>query len=226
VDRICEKLVFTASSNVSRTVKSQIEDSFQKYQQYLQILGYKGTGGRIEIDIREKMETGTIAYYLPDKRQLVIDSKYANSAPVLYREYMHHVLYSAGLPQDSSDALWAYYSIESGLAWYFPCSFVGNPKPDVSSWDLTKRRSFGDLQPNIGSAMSDGTEVWGSAFWEMRQTLGQKDADKTIFDAWFELKPKDVINDRGVAFVKLLLKSDGAHAPQIRGIFMRQGLAI
>ena len=74
--------------------------------------------------------------------------------------------------------------------------------------------------------MVDGTEIWGSAFWEMRQTLGQKDADKIIFDAWFELKPKDVINDRGVAFVKLLLKSGGAHAPQIRGIFTRRGLAI
>jgi hypothetical protein len=222
VDRIGEKLGFTASSKVSPTVKSQIESAFQKYQQYLQHLGYKGTGG-ISIDIREKMESGAMGYYDPDKRQMVVGSKYANNVLLMYREYMQHVLVGS---QRASDAQWAYYSIESGLAIYFPCSFVGNPKPELSTWDLTAKRPFGDIQPNLVSAINVGTAVWGSAFWEMRQAIGQKDADQALFDAWFKLQPKDVSNDRGVAFVNLLLESDKAHASQIREIFRRRGLAI
>jgi hypothetical protein len=226
VDRIGEKLGFTASSKVSPTIRNQIESAFQKYQEYLKSLGYKGTGGKIEVDIREKMDYGAIAYYEPGKRQLVIDSKYATNAPVFYREYMHHVLYSVGLPQDVSDALWAYSAIESALAWYLPCSFVGNPKSEAASWDLTKKRPFGDIHPNLGSAMVDGTEIWGSAFWQARQTLGQKEADKVLFAAWFKLRPNDVINDRGAAFVRLLLELAPAHASQIREIFTSRGLTI
>ena len=227
VDLIGEKVGFTASSKISTTAKSQIADVFHKYQRYLQELGYKGTGRQIEIDIRESknMMTGALAYYDSDKRQVVINASYANSARVLH-EYMHQVLYFAELPQASSGALLAYYAIESGLAQYFPSSFLGTPTPEVSTWDLTKKRSFGDIRPDIGSARTTGAEVWGSAFWEMRQTIGQKDADKALFDAWFELKPRDMLNDRGGTFVKLLLKTGGAHAPQIQEIFMQRGLAI
>jgi len=226
VDTI-EKLGFAPSSKISASTKHQIETSFAKYQQYLNGLGYRGTGGSIEVDIRERMEVaGAIAYYEPDKRRMVIDSKYAKDDTVLYREYMHHVLYSAGQPSSSTDEFWAYYSIESALAWYLPCSFVGNPKPSVGSWDLTKRRSFREIRPEISSAMVDGTEIRGSAFWEMRQLLGPQVADKLLFDSWFKLRPADVVKDRGASFVKLVLESDKPNASKIRAIFERRGLAL
>jgi hypothetical protein len=227
VDTIGEKLGFTPSSKVSESTKRQIEAAFAKYQQYLNRLGYRGTGGSIEVDIQNPMKVpGAIAYYEPDKRRMVIDSKYASEETVLYREYTHHVLYSASPTNASSGESWAYYSIESALAWYLPCSFVGNPKPSVGSWDLTKKRSFGEIRPDLGSAMADGTEIWGSAFWEIRQVLGQQVADKLLFDTWFKLRPADVIRDRGASFVKLLLESQQPHASQIREIFGRRGLAL
>jgi len=227
VDTIGEKLGFTPSSKVSASTKRQIETAFSKYQQYLNRLGYPGTGGRIEIDIRERMEViGAIAYYEPDKRRMVIDSQYATDETVLYREYMHHVLYSAAPKTGSSDELWTYYSIESALAWYLPCSFVGNPKPSVGSWDITKKRSFSEIRPDIGSAMIDGTEIWGSAFWEVRQLLGSEVTDRLLFDAWFKLRPTDVLKDRGASFVRLVLESAQPNAPKIREIFERRGLAL
>jgi hypothetical protein len=228
VDVIGEKLGFTASSKVSAETKSRLEEAFGKFQQYLRSLGYRGTAETISIDIRDKMETGALSYYDPDKRMMVIDRKYADDPIILYREYGHHVLYSSGLPNDPNSTLWFYYAIESGLAWYFPCSFVNNPKPatTATTWDLTKKRRFSELRPDISSAMGDGTEIWASAFWELRLTLGQNVADKLLFDTWFKLRAEEVRSDRGASFVRKLLDADSSNQAKIRAIFTQRGLAL
>jgi hypothetical protein len=168
VDRL-EKLAFTTSSEVAPDLKATLEDAFAKYQQYLRKLGYAGTTD-ITIDIRKAMNmSGTISYYDPNNQMMVVDSRYASDPLVLYREYSHHVLYSSRKWSNSAEGEWPYDAIESGLAWYFPCSFVGDAHPatEVTSWDLSKRRKFDEIKPNVTSAMVDGTEIWGGAFWDM-----------------------------------------------------------
>jgi hypothetical protein len=227
VDVIGEKLGFTPSSKISAEARSRLETAFPKFQQYLRGLGYRGSADTISVDIREKMETGALAYYDPDKRMMVIDSKHADDPVILYREYAHRVLYSLGTPSDPDSTFGFYYAIESGLAWYLPCSFVNSPKPTTAvAWDLTKKRSFGELRPEIGSAMNNGTEIWGSAFWEMRVALGQDVVDKSLFDAWFKLRPEEARSDQGVSFVRKLMDIDRTHQAQIRAIFTRRGLAL
>jgi hypothetical protein len=228
VDVLGEKLGFTPTSRISAEAKSRLEAAFTKFQQYLGGLGYRGTSDTISVDIRETMEVGMLSYYDPQSRMMVIDSKYAEDPVILYREYGHHVLYPSGMPDDPDGKLGFYYAIESGLAWYLPCSFVNNPKPSTTatSWDLTKKRSFGDLRPEVTSAMIDGTEIWASAFWELRQAIGQAVVDKTLFEAWFKLRPEEVRSDRGAAFVHKLLDVDRAHDEQIRAIFTQRGLAL
>jgi hypothetical protein len=227
VDRL-EKLGFTASSDVAPEIKGRLETAFAKYQQYFMNLGYRGSAD-VTIDIRRKMDVpGALSYYDPEKRMMVIDSKYADDPMVLYREYSHHVLFSSGIPSDADSTLWPYYAIESGLAWYFPCSFVNNARPatTASSWDLTKKRKFNEIQPNLGSALINGTEIWGSAFWEMRTTLGQELADRLLFETWYKLQPEEVRSNRGASFVRKLMTADDAHQAQIRSIFAQRGLAL
>jgi hypothetical protein len=224
VDVIGEKLGFTPTSKISPEAKDRLETAFAKFQNYISGLGHQGTAGPISIDIREKMDLAMIGYYDPDKRMMVIDSKYISESAVVYREYMHHVLYPNGIPKESPN----YYAIESGLAWYFPCSFIDDPTParNASSWDLTKKRKFTELRPEISSAMIDGTEIWGSAFWELRQILGQGAADKLLFDAWFALNADEVKNDGGASFVRKLLGLDKSHESQIRAVFVQRGLSL
>ncbi len=228
VDVIGEKLGFTPSSNVSPALKARLEAAFGKFQQYAQHLGYRSTDDLIEIHIPEKMEVGMISYYDVSNRRMVIDSKYAGDPVILYREYMHHVLLSLGIPANADSKLSAYYAIESALAWYFPCSFVNDPRPAraATKWDLTKKRSFSELTPDINAALTDGTEIWGSAFWELRQTLGQEVADKLFFDAWFKLRAEEVQTNGGAAFVHKLLNLDNAHQAQIRAVFTQRDLAL
>ncbi|MDN0075101.1 zinc ribbon domain-containing protein [Crenobacter sp. SG2303] len=235
VDKIGEKLGFTSSSNLTPEVRRRLEAAFGKFQLYLQNLGYQAKGGDVQLDIRETMTSGAISYYDPAGRKLVIDKKYSSVPDVLFREYMHAVLYSkGGVPSDPEGKLWAYYGIESGLATYFPCSFNNNPRfaqiNAAATWNLSKHRSFNELRAGIGFAMADGAEIWGGAFWEMRELLGQATADKLLFDAWFRLRAEEVGNDRGAAFVRQLLEVDRAtgstHRAQIINIFAGRQLTI
>lgn len=227
VDVIGEKLGFTPTSKISAEARSNLEASFAKYQNYVKGLGYRGMTGSLSFDIRDKMEVGAIAYYDPDKRMMVIDAKHVGDPAVVSREYMHHVLYSSGMPSDPDSVLTDYYAIESGLAWYFPCSYLGNPNPSpASSWDLAKKRQFSEMRPTVSSAMIDGTQIWGSAFWELRTVLGQSVADKLLFEAWFKLKPEDVKAGNRASFVRKLLELAPAHEAQIRAAFTQRGLSL
>jgi hypothetical protein len=241
VDRIGEKLGFTASSNVSADIKQQLHTAFTKFQNYLLGIGYHAKGDRIGVDVRDKMDSpGNIAYYDPENSMMVIDRRFASDPDLLYREYMHHVLYSVrGVPSDPM-ALWAYNSIESGLATYFPCSFNDNPKLAEKTaaiygegfhiQDLSRVRQFSELRPESGLAILNG-EIWGSVFWELRQNLRKGPSDRLLLDAWFKLEPGEVRTDQGASFVRKLLEVDdglgkGEHKELIRRIFKNHGLSI
>jgi hypothetical protein len=79
--------------------------------------------------------------------------------------------------------------------------------------------------------MLDGGEIWGSAFWEMRELLGKAVADKLLFDAWFRFRSNVDKDATGAAFVRQIVeldrsKSNPAHTAQITGIFARRQLKI
>ena len=134
---------------------------------------------------------------------------------------MHHVLYPKKIPNEAP----YYYAIESGLAWYLPCSYIGDPNPakDTSSWDLTKKRQFAEMKSDLGSAMMDGTEIWGGAFWELRQKLGQATTDKLLFAAWFSISNETIKTDHGASFIRKIVELGKAHEAEIRAVFTQRG---
>lgn len=91
---------------------------------------------------------------------------------------------------------------------------------------LAKKRQFSEMRPTVSSAMIDGTQIWGSAFWELRTVLGQSVADKLLFEAWFKLKPEDVKAGNRASFVRKLLELAPAHEAQIRAAFTQRGLSL
>ena len=225
VDVIGEKLGFTPTSKISPEAKKQLETTFAEFQNYITGLGPQGAAGPVSVDVRDKMDVpGMISYYDSDKRMMVIDSKYISDSTVIFREYMHHVLYPRKIPDNAP----YYYAIESGLGWYLPCSFIGDPNPakGVTAWDLTKKRQFAEMRSDAGSALMVGTEIWGGAFWELRQRLGQSTTDKLLFAAWFAIGADDVKADRGASFVRKLLELGKPHEADIRAVFTQRGFPL
>jgi hypothetical protein len=223
-----EKIGFTPTSKISAESKTQLQRNMSRFQDYLKGLGYRGTAVSIDFDIRQKIDDpGKIAYYDPGKQLMVIDSGYAADTAVFYREYMHHVLNLVGIRKFSEIVPPSFIALESGLAWYFPCSFMDNPTPakHATSWDLTKKRSFTELRPDRNSAEIDGAEIWGGAFWELRQILGKSVADKLLYDAWFRLMAENTITNPAAGFVDKLLDLDKVNQEKIRAVFTRRGFS-
>jgi hypothetical protein len=103
--------------------------AFEKFKQYLRAVGYTGTNEQIDIDTPQKMKVNMLSYYDRDKRLLVIDRRYANDPLLMYHEFMRYVLDPSGGAKGPESRLWSYLAIESGLALYFPSSFLNNAKP-------------------------------------------------------------------------------------------------
>jgi hypothetical protein len=129
--------------------------------------------------------------------------------------------------------------IESGLADYYPGSFNNDAlvaeiaakrianKPYIRN--LSNQRTFDEIK--LANTEQEAGEIWGGAFWELRQLLGQEIADKYFYTAWVALRQPDVSKETSVGFVKRLLEVDraaqnGKNVDQIQAVFTRRGLKL
>jgi hypothetical protein len=225
VDDIGEKVGFTPTSKISNETRRRLEDGFAKFGGYVKGLGYRSAPGSTfgTIGVEDKISGGAPAFYDTRKRELIIGREYVDDLTILYRAYMIHVLDSSGPGMKLND----YSAIASGLATYFSYSFVDNPSPDTpTAWDLTKQRPLTDIKPTDLSMLNDGTEIWGSTFWELRTMLGKDAADKLLLEAWFGLHAADVRADRGASFVRKLIDLEKTHEAEIRAVYARRGLSL
>lgn len=181
------------------------------------------------------------AQYLPTENQIQIDPEFADDEYAILREYLHHVLTEA----NESAASWNIESgqagLQSGVADYLVASFTNDPglgavlarhlwgkygeaveRQYVRNLD-NERRFDPAAATSDGSPQSDG-EVWGAAFWDLRQAIGQTDADKSVIAAWIDL---DFATESGVRqrYVSALLDLVGDRV-KAEQIFERRGLTV
>jgi hypothetical protein len=95
--------------------------------------------------------------------------------------------------------------------------------------NLKNDRTFDEVSDD--SQIHNVGEIWGGAFWELRERLEKKIADRLLFSTWDALNLFANKKDFGVAFVRALLKTDqslydGKHGPDIQATFTRRGLVM
>jgi hypothetical protein len=236
VKGIEEKVEF--KSQVSPDLQAKLQQALTAYQQYFQGLGFRPTADHVTVDVSKDVLPGVIAYYDFSTNTLVINEAHAHDTDLLLREYSHHVLYSKPSLK-AADRTWAYLAIESGLANYFVCSSRNSPafgeatsrrlELPAKNWSLQNDRKFAEQRPDWGSAMADGAQIWGGAFWDLRQKLGQKVADRLLYRAWFSLEAADVESNEPKRFLDVLLKTDALvpgskHSDEIKAVFKARGM--
>ena len=79
--------------------------------------------------------------------------------------------------------------------------------------------------------MSDGAQIWGGAFWDLRQKLGRDAADRLLYRTWFALEATDVQSNDPKRFLHKLLETDGQepgakHADEIKAVFKERGMEL
>jgi hypothetical protein len=229
-------IVFQPSVALTPELQNSLEASLNSFQKYLQNLGYQSSDSQISVEVQPEVQG--YAYYDGAHNHMVLSQAAASDLDIVFREYAHYVLLSL-IKEPFQDWGQAYRSIESGLADYLPCSFGGNPlvaetfSKQVLNKDyirnLQNERKFSDLPANAPEQQFG--EIWGGAFWEMRQQFGQAIADKLLFSAWANLQPTEIRNNSATNYVNKLLEMDrdienGKHINEIRIIFERRGLKL
>jgi hypothetical protein len=232
-----EKIVFVPSPALTPDLEKCLTASLASFQAYMQRVGFKFKA-TARVLVQDELVAGSIAFYDPQQNCMFVQYAYATDPDVVFREYVHHLLLEL---QDQATQYHVYASIESGLAFYFTCSFNNNPKFGAKTariagegrgyyMNLANNLLFDEAYSKMHPTQTG--EVWGGAFWELRQLLGQEVADRMLFRTWAGLKANDIQGDDGKGYVKSIV----GQGPQfslamdttnkVQAIFGRRGLKV
>jgi hypothetical protein len=227
---------FVPSSSLTSDLKGELESSLTSFRSYIGKLGFSIEARPISVEIGPGATyKGMVAFWDPDTASIVVASAFVRDKVSVLRQLAHSSL-DTGTIQSPE-----YSAIESGLATYFPCSFLNHPKvADQASaagqevfppQNLLNSRRFSEIQlEQFASVQNDGSEIWGAAFWELRELLGQADADRLLAKTWQHFGPRGSQTASFYAsFVDSLVENskgirDGSQMEAVRAIFVRRGI--
>ena len=188
---------------------AEMDASLRRFGDYLDRVGFS----RPEREARIRFDNVKNAYYDVAANCVVVGPKFRSDHFVAYREYMHHVLMTFPKAPSMEDV--PAISIESGLAYYFPASFMETPllganaaramnlsQPYIRT--LKSAKGFADL--NEDKWFNNG-QIWGSLFWDIREALGQGATDSLLLSAWASTKWPTAPSRSAGVFLKTLLAS-------------------
>jgi hypothetical protein len=195
-----ERINIMPSAALTEDAKKKLESALTLYQAYMQRLGYKPKSDKVNVSIKPKSdmpEPDTIAIYDPEQNTMFIQNDFVDDIDIVLQQYTRRIL-SSSVNFDLRKSDRAYQIIAYGLQTYFPCSFNNDPifgrvsatthKEPLLAYNLSNNRKFSELDPNDNfSASLDGPAIWGGAFWEIRQALGQDTTDRLLFSSWISL---------------------------------------
>ena len=232
VSKIEQAVKFKPSASLTPELKQNLGRVFGSFHSYLQAVGFSlGKNPPIAfVDPSVQEQT----YYDPSQNQIVISSDWVGFEDAGLREYTYYSLVAVNKDLSQTQSL---QGLESGLADYFPCSFLNrsefakelfesiekkNPGFKLPPRDLDNQRSFTEIQASTD--LHDAGNIWGGAFWQLRKQIGKDAADKLLFVTWKSLRTTDP-----KVFAKDLVRQDvaifsGAHGQQIQTLFQGRGL--
>jgi hypothetical protein len=245
VESIEEKIRVESSSTPAAKTKKLIS-ALQDFQRYFQKMGFKAPKGEVKIIIDDKLRLNS--HYILASNTVRVSPELVDDFDFTLHQYVHRALSAVNEPATDTPSL-QLGGISEALADYFTCSFTGNPLvgeksvhlfqkahgkdkfPNNFLRNLKNNRSFNEIDPKdpLTTEVHSVGEIWGGAFWEVRELLGQALADKLLFATWKAMVAADFQGKSGTKFVKRLLEQheqfeDGSKGKQIAAIFKRRDL--
>ena len=240
VAQLKETINFKPSNALTPQIQKELQNTLDLFRQYLKKIGFPISEGQVDIEVRANEP---FPHYEGSKRLIVVSAEFAEEPYVSLREYMHHALTVSQNLESYQRWPPILMSIESGLADYFSGSYVDNPilgeKASKYYATLTNQAFNKPYIRNIKNARKftekttasqDEGEIWGGAFWDIRELLGQTAADKLLFLTWQALQQNELADPTGNCFVSRLLTLvpnvvDKTSVASVRKIFRSRSLA-
>lgn len=229
-------LEFDKSTALTPQLREHLQAAFAGFEAYLVRCGYRPRPSILKVFVDPGLKDNV--YYEPGR--VVLGAPLAMDTDAFFRECGHHALLS--VPYRALGKLQG--AVESGLADYFACSFNDDPRfgrrsvhlfrgdPRMASKGairvLENDRRFDEVRKYWET--HDVGEIWGGAFWEMRQELGAQVADGFLFDGWHTSvaqhkrdRAKDFKRTFITTLMKLAAQGDPRGANDVAAIFARRG---
>ncbi len=219
VSSVKEKLGFPHGSSLAPDTQERLQDLFTKFQAYVLGLGYSPGDTEIKVVVLPDAQSGSMSYY--DRNTIFVAKAWANDPQVIYREYLHHVLYSkVGLTNVGPERS----ALESGVADFVVASYAGSAQVYGRSLGTpVNLKAPQQLRPVTGH--EDRFQVgqsWAALFWQLRQSIGREVTDKAVFGAWFDLSKDST--DRSVPgemVTRLLARASAGVDSPVRALIVK-----
>ncbi|MET1112135.1 MAG: hypothetical protein ABWX67_11475 [Allosphingosinicella sp.] len=186
-----------------------METALRAFCGYLEQVGFKLPEAEVSIAFE-----GDNASYDQDRQRVIIGAPLRSEPFAAYREYMHHVL--TQFPNAPPFGNVGANSIQSGLADYFPASFMDTPllgangaramkldRPYLRT--LTGTAGFADLGSEMRDVWLANGQIWGSLFWDIRDSVGQATTDHLLLEAWTQVRWPVASDKAPAAFLQRLI---------------------
>jgi hypothetical protein len=193
-----------------KSVRELLDSGLRDYTRHFDRLGFGKPETEIPISIRDtaNMRSGWLSYYDPETKAIVVNRSVVGDTDFPRREYTHFILLKDRPKLDLNEP--RIYLLESDLADYFVASFANQSRIHHASGpqnerNLDRKITF-DASMNASEAWKQGREVWGSAFWAIRESLKpQTDvADRILALAWQKVGTVDKRQDTISQFLSAL----------------------
>jgi hypothetical protein len=236
VNKIEEAIKFKPSASLTPELKQNLSQAFNRFYTYLKQIGFPLTKNPPTAFVDQSKEQ--TAYYSILDNQIVLSPDFAPLKDAGLREY---TFYGLNVARPGATNIGAIEGLESGLADYFPCSFNGrsefgkeifeaiakrHPGTPLPSRNLDNHRSFNEIQVGLMEEHDIGN-IWGSAFWQIRTSIGQTETDRLLLAAWKSFAASESFTP--ATFAREIMKQDtllysGAHVKQIQSVFESRDL--
>lgn len=233
-----DRYEFRPTASLTTSVVSALESSLHDYAAFLDSLGFPKTKDKIKIVIEDIGDLQ--AHYDKPNRTIEIDTPIAGDIDI------PRFIFTDSIISESNTEVNVGYdglSIEYAISFYFPCSFAN--RPTLASFTAAVRKLktpfVRNLENNrpftlIGSIHNNeeallAGEIWGGAFWEVRNLIGQHLADQILAVAWRSMPRPTSMQDAHSKFIETLLsaaKSSASDGEQkkLRAALYRRGFPI
>lgn len=230
MDLLRQKVLIGDAPQVSSDVRERVQKFLEDFKEYLGRLGFRSTTESIRVEIDPKFDS--TPHFDPSRNTIFCGPKSIQDNDMVARHYVHSLL----------KQYWILAELESGLADYLVCSFGDDPKfgevyiklitphgePPDCIRNLKNSRLFSDLPEESGP--QDAGEVWGGAFWEIRELLGKSKADQLIARTILSLTPNVGGPEEENGFVRTLAGEakrvlDETESQRILSVFRNRGRA-
>ena len=195
------RYIIDSDRPLSKSVRELLGPGLRDYTRHFDRLGFGKPETEIPISIRDtaNMRSGWLSYYDQEAKVVVVNRSVVGDTDFPRREYTHCILLKDRPNLDLNEP--RMYLLESDLADYFVASFANQPRiyhvsGPPNERTLDREMSF-DASMNAMEAWKQGREVWGSAFWAIRESLKpQTDvADRILAIAWQRVGTADKRQD-------------------------------